>query len=116
MRLIATLLLITVLIVLLSHYTFSSIPSFFYQTIALVFLGTAGLYFYLLDVKKHRPEYFIQVYMATLFAKILAYGAYILFVVWDDPIQARQNALIFMVTYFIFTAIEIGFLYRKFNR
>ena len=116
MRLIATLLTITVLIVLLSHYAFLTIPSFFYQTLALVFLRTAGLYFYLLDVKKNRPEYFVQVYIATLFAKILAYGAYILFVVWDDPFQAHQNALIFMVTYFVFTAVEIGFLYQKINR
>jgi len=97
-------------------YVFVTLPSFFYQTMALVTLGTAGFYFYLADIKKQRPAYFVQVYMATLFAKILGYGAYVLFMVLDDPAQAPENALVFMVTYFIFTGLEIGFLYLKITR
>lgn len=89
------------------------LPSFFYQTLALLLMGTGAIYFYLVDIKKEKPEYFVQLYIATLFVKILAYGAYMLFVVWDDKVQAGDNALFFMVTYFLFTIVEIAFLYRK---
>ena len=116
MRLIITLIVSALLIVLIGHLAFEVLPSFFYQTVILVFLGTAGIYFYLVDIKKHRPEHFVQLYMATLIAKMLAYGAYVLFVVWDDPNQAANNALVFMVTYLVFTTAEIFFLYRKVNR
>jgi len=110
-----TLFAMTALIVLVSHMAFPLLPSFFYQTIALLLMGTIGLYFYLVDVKRQKTEYFVPLYIATMFVKILAYGAYILFVVWDDPSQASNNALLFMVTYFLFTAAEVLFLYRKVN-
>lgn len=116
MRLVVTLILLAGLIVFISYSTFPVLPSYFYQTIILVWLGTVGVYFYLLDVKKNRSEYFVQFYMVTLFAKILAYGAYMLFVVWDDTLQAANNVLIFMITYLAFTAVEIIFLYLKVSR
>lgn len=92
---------------------FAVLPSYAYETIMLLFLGTAGIYFFLVDIKKNRSEYFVQLYIATLFVKMLAYGGYVLYMVWDDKSQAANNAAIFMVTYFIFTAVEIYFLYRK---
>lgn len=92
---------------------FTELPSYFYESLVLLFLGTTGIYFFLIDIKKQRPEYFTQLYLATLIVKILAYGAYVLYVVWDDQLQASNNALVFMVTYLLFTAAEIFFLYRK---
>ncbi len=93
-------------------YFFSSLPSYFYQTLALLYLGTAGIYFYLVDTKSPRPQQFVQLYMLTLFAKLIAYGGYIFFVVWDDPMEAPANALVFMTVYLLFTVIEVLFLYR----
>lgn len=116
MWLITVLLLISLMTVLIGQMIFPELPSFFYQTIILLLMGTTGIYFYLIDVKRQRPEYFVQLYLATLMAKILAYGGYVLFVVWDDPAQASNNALVFMFTYFIFTTVEIIFLYRKVSR
>lgn len=113
MKLIVTLLLLSIIIIIASQSLFIVLPSYFYESLILLFLGTAGIYFFLVDIKKQRPEYFVQLYMATLFIKILAYGAYVLFVVWDDRVHASNNALFFMITYFIFTATEIYFLYRK---
>ena len=88
-------------------------PSYFYQTLVLLVVGTVIIYFYVLEARREKPTYFVQVYMATLFAKIIGYGGYMLFVVWDDKSGASENVLFFMIGYFIFTAIEIIFLYRK---
>lgn len=113
MVLVVVLVLISLILIGIGNWFFTVLPPYFYQTIALLFMGTVGIYFYLLDVKKNRPEYFVQMYIATQFAKILAYGSYMLFVVWDDSNRASDHALIFMITYFVFTAIEVIFLYRK---
>ena len=113
MVLIVVLVLISLIFIWVGQWFFPVLPSYFYQTIALLFFGTVGVYFYLLDVKKNRSEYFIQMYIATQFAKILAYGSYMLFIVWDDSNRASDHVIIFMVTYFVFTAIEVIFLYRK---
>ncbi|MEQ9592829.1 MAG: hypothetical protein RLN86_09535 [Cyclobacteriaceae bacterium] len=107
---IATMAILTVMI---GAWAFEVLPSYFYQTLVLVTIGTVGIYFYLVEVKKERPTYFTQLYILTLFVKILAYGAYVLIVVWDDPKGADMNALFFMILYFFFTAAEVYFLYKK---
>lgn len=113
MRFYLTLILATLGIAGTGHFYFLSIlPSYFYQSLVLLFLGTAGIYFYLIDIKGQRPRQFVQLYMLTLFAKLVAYGGYIFFVVWDDPMEASANALVFMIIYLLFTIIEVFFLYR----
>ncbi|MGE0586955.1 MAG: hypothetical protein AB7O48_00150 [Cyclobacteriaceae bacterium] len=115
MKFVFTLITAAVAIAVVFGYSIAPLPSFFYQSLALLLVGTGGIYFYLVDIKREKPDYFVQIYIATLFAKILAYGAYMFFVLWEDKGGAANNALFFMVTYFIFTAIEIIFLYRKVN-
>lgn len=115
MKFVFTLVGAAVVIALGFGYAVTPLPSFFYQSLALLLFGTGGIYFYLVDIKQEKPTYFVQIYIATLFAKILAYGAYMFFVVWEDKPGAAANALFFMITYFIFTGIEIIFLYRKVN-
>jgi len=107
------LLLCAIIIVVGSYFIFPVFPSFFFQTIILLFLGAAGIYYYLVDIKNEKPKYFAQLYLLTLFVKLIAYGAYILFVLLKSPDQAAANAGIFMVTYILFTGLEVGFLYRK---
>jgi hypothetical protein len=101
------------MIVAVSYFIFPVFPSFFFQTIILLFLGAAGIYYYLIDIKNEKPKYFAQLYLLTLFVKLVAYGAYILFVLLKSPTQTAANAGVFMVTYMLFTALEVGFLYRK---
>ncbi|GAB1445990.1 hypothetical protein MASR2M41_17350 [Flammeovirgaceae bacterium] len=78
-----------------------------------MFLGAAGMYYYLVDIKSEKPKYFAQLYLLSLSVKLLAYGAYILFVLVKSPSHAAANAGVFVVTYILFTALEVGFLYRK---
>lgn len=107
------LLVCAMVIVAASYLVLPVLPSFFFQTIILLFLGAAGIYYYLVDIKNDKPKYFAQLYLLTLFVKLIAYGAYILFVLLKSPHQAAANAGVFMVTYVLFTALEVGFLYQK---
>lgn len=86
------------------------LPSFFFPTLILVVLSTGLLYRHLYSVSR---EYFVQLYLLTIALKILAYGAYIFIVVMKDKPGATANVMFFMVLYIVFTALEIGFLYRK---
>jgi hypothetical protein len=48
--------------------------------------------------------------------KLIAYGAYNFVMILDDKAGATQNVVWFGVLYLIFTALEIGFLYRRISR
>ena len=45
--------------------------------------------------------------------KLLAYGGYAYFMISSDKAGAGLNVVFFMFAYFIFTGLEIAFLYRK---
>ncbi len=107
------LLMCAMMVVTVGYLVFPVFPSFFFQTIILLFLGAAGIYYYLADIKNEKPKHFTQLYLLTLFVKLIAYGAYILFVLLKSPLQAAENAGVFMITYILFTALEVGFLYQK---
>jgi hypothetical protein len=89
-------------------------PSFFYQTLVFLVFGTALIYRYLYKLEK--PDIFVQLYLLTMMVKFLAYGAYMLFVILEDRPSAAPNVAFFMIVYFIFTILEIVFLYRKIMR
>jgi len=92
------------------------LPTFFYQTLIFLFITTGGLYRFLLKTKRERPDYFIQLYLLTMVVKLIAYSAYLFIVVRSQPQDMARNIVFFMAVYFVFTAIEIGFLYRQINR
>jgi hypothetical protein len=92
------------------------LPGYFYQTLIFLFVSTAGLYRFLLRTKQQRPDFFVQFYLATMAVKLIAYGVYAFLMVRNQPEQATGNIVFFMIVYFLFTFIEIGFLYREVNR
>lgn len=87
------------------------LPTFFYQTLIFLLFSTALIYRYLYRAEK--PGFFVQLYLLTMAVKLMAYLAYNLVVVMEDPGGATLNVVFFMSTYCIFTALEIVFLYRK---
>ena len=89
-------------------------PDFLYQTLIFLFLATAGLFRFLLKTKQERPDYFVQLYLLSLVVKILASSAYLFVMVIGQPEPAR-DVVFFMGVYFVFTALEITFLYKKVN-
>ena len=107
---------ISALIILgLSLWGMEKQPDFLYQTLIFLFLATAGLYRFLLKTKQERPDYFVQLYLLTLVIKIIASSVYLFVMVVGQPEPAR-DVVFFMGVYFVFTALEIGFLYKRVNQ
>jgi hypothetical protein len=98
------------------QWAFESKPEYFYRTLIFLFVGTAGLFRFLLRTKQNRPDFFVQFYLATMVVKLIAYGAYLFVVVTAQTEKTVADVAFFMAVYFIFTAIEIGFLYRQVNQ
>lgn len=86
-------------------------PSFGLQTLALLFIGTVAIFAYLYKITK--PQFFVQLYLLTMAVKLVAYAAYNLVMITRDRPGATANVAFFMLAYFIFTILEIGFLYRR---
>lgn len=89
----------------------SKLPSFFYQTLLLVFFGTGLVFVYLFRANK--SDFFTQLYLLTTMIKILAYGAYSFLMILEDTPGALGNVIWFFVLYGTFTMVEIFFLHRK---
>jgi len=100
----------------IGFWVIEPLPEYFFRTLIFLFVSTAGLYRFLLRTKQQRPDFFVQFYLATMVVKLIAYGAYMFIVVTSQTENAVYDVMVFMVVYFIFTAIEIGFLYRQVNR
>ncbi len=93
----------------------TALPSFFFQTTILFYCLVRGLlYIYLYRFNK--PDFFIQLYLLTMAVKLLAYGAYNFFMIMEDRQGAANNVVWFMILYFIFTGLEIAFLYQKISK
>ena len=86
-------------------------PSFFYQTLLFLVFGTTIIYRYLIRVEK--PEFFVQLYLIMMAVKLVAYCTYCGVIITQDKAGAAANVVFFMIVYFAFTALEIGFLFHK---
>lgn len=87
------------------------IPSFLYETTLLMAFITGLIFAYL--YRSGTPSFFVRLYLLSMVVKLLACLTYNLIMVMDDRQGAVMNVVYFLLTYFIFTAVEIGFLYRK---
>jgi hypothetical protein len=86
-------------------------PSFLLETTLFLFLVTIAIYRYLYRLKN--PQIFVQVYLGTLALKILIYGSYTVGVITLNRAGSMENVSYFLIVYFLFTALEVGFLYRR---
>lgn len=87
------------------------LPTFLNQTLIFVTFGTGLMFRYLYRIK--RPDTFVQFYLVMMVVKIVAFGAYAFFIVLKDKAGATFNIVFFLICYFIFTALEIAFLFQK---
>lgn len=105
-----TLLLALAMAVGIEHELFPR-PSFLYRTLIFLVFGTSLVYIYLFKASK--PDFFVQLYLLTMAVKLLAYCGYVLLIILEDRGGAVSNVVFFVITYFLFTALEVGFLYKK---
>jgi hypothetical protein len=86
-------------------------PSFLYPTTVLLALVTLMLYRYLQRQKE--PQFFVQLYLATMAFKLLVSCGYVFTIAVLDKPGAFPNVLYFLCLYVVFTAVEVAFLYHK---
>ena len=115
-KFLVTLTLTALFIGAIGFWALETPTEYFFRTLIFLFVSTAGLYRFLLRTKQQRPDFFVQFYLATMVVKLIAYGAYMFIVVTSQAEKPVYDVAFFMVVYFIFTAIEIGFLYRQVNQ
>jgi hypothetical protein len=93
------------------YYLVPARPSFVIETTLFLFLVTMIIYRYLYARKD--PQLFTTIYLATLAFKILIYGGYAIAIILLDRQGSVENVIYFLLTYVLFTAFEVGFLYQQ---
>ena len=88
-------------------------PSYLYLIVSLLTLATFIAYFFM---EKTKSENFIRNYLLSIVLKLLAGGIFIFAIIYVDLDHAEPNAISFMIVYLMLTALEVGFLFRKFNQ
>jgi hypothetical protein len=88
-------------------------PSFSLEIVLLLAITTLVIYFYLLNWIQKNPSLFAQFYLLSIAVKLLAYGAFVAVMVSFEPDQAIENTLLFLITYLLFTFLEVFFLFQK---
>lgn len=88
------------------------LPSFTGEIITFLAVAHVGLYYFVDRQLSLRPEDFVKVYLGTTVLRILFFGLFIFLLLRLDHASATRNALMFLVSYFLFTALEVTLLYR----
>ena len=90
------------------------VPSFLFETTWLAAFVTTVIFIYL--YRSRSTSYFVQLYLLSIAVKLLMYFAYCLIMILKDRPGSLMNVLYFLSLYFIFTVVEIAFLYRRVSR
>lgn len=85
-------------------------PSFL--TLILIVLGGATWLVYFFIQRSNRED-FIKNYLLTIVLKLLVGGIFIFTLLYIDKAGSDANAIFFMAAYLLFTALEVGFLFKK---
>ncbi len=92
----------------------SGFPTLTTEILLFLLLGTLINFRYLNRITS--PELFVRMYLFMMALKLLAFGAFVVTIILLDKAGAKGNTAFFIITYLIFTGVEVGFLYRKIER
>jgi hypothetical protein len=101
-----------ILEVMINYDWLKARPSYSFEILALLYSATLIIYYYLGRVSENT---FVQLYLLTMAIKILAFASFALLMVMNDKPGVVSNVAFFLLAYLVFTVLEIGFLYRRFN-
>lgn len=90
-------------------------PSFFGEIVIFFVFSNVALYSFTKRAVGGAPTDFIKIYLGATVLRILFFGAFIFLLIRLDRGGAFQNALFFLVNYFLFTALEVAILFREIN-
>jgi len=85
-------------------------PSFLILILIGMATATWLVYFF---IQRSNREDFIKNYLLTIVLKLLVGGVFIFSLLYIDKPGADANAIFFMAAYLLFTALEVGFLFKK---
>ena len=89
-----------------------TVPTFSVEIVSTLTLLTLAVFYYLQKIQKADPHNFIQAYMLSITVKMVVGCALIVIIIFMDRDGAIANALLFILSYFSLTGIEISFLWK----
>jgi hypothetical protein len=98
-----------------AYYDWFSVPSPLAPAVILVPASFTAIIYSVLSRRSGGPD-FTTAYLVSIVLKMLTSSAFVLFVIVRDRAGAIENIIIFLVSYVLFTALEVGFLFRQINR
>jgi hypothetical protein len=87
-------------------------PSFSRATLLFLWLSHLIMYGMVVRQLKLRHADFVRLYLGLTVLRILFFGVFIFLIIRIDRSGAYQNALLFLISYFLFTTLEVAALYR----
>lgn len=90
-----------------------SMPSYSLEIIIFLALSTIGLCWVIILKLRVHPEDFVKVYLGATILRIIIFGGFIFLIIILDRPAARPNVVLFLVGYFLFTALEVGILLQQ---
>jgi hypothetical protein len=95
---------------LLSWWSF---PSLWKEIVFFLFFITLIITNYLLKLRKKQPQAFVQFYLLSIILKMVAGIGFVLLLIWKAPAEVRGNVGLFIISYLLFTGLEVIFLIRN---
>jgi len=89
------------------------LPLFWKEIIFFVFLITVVIGYNLITIRRKQAQAFVQFYLLSISLKMVAGLAFVFFIIWKTPAEAKGSAALFIVSYLVFTFLEVVFLMRK---
>lgn len=91
------------------------IPGFWLEITLLNFFITVIITYKLFNIRESQPQVFVQFYLLSITLKMLIGLGVVFFLIWKSPTEIRGNVGLFLLTYMLFTLVEVFALMRKWN-
>ncbi len=88
------------------------LPGYRFAIVGYLLVITAVLGIFLLRRIAPPAEGFVVVYLGTMVLRIFLFAGFVIVMVFMDRSGASANGAFFMVSYFLFTALEVGYLFH----
>ncbi len=90
-------------------------PSFFREVVVFLGASTIGLYWFTTHRMGTSGQDFIKIYLGATVLRILFFGGFIFAIIQLDPSGAIGNTVLFLLSYFLFTILEVIVLFLQIN-
>jgi hypothetical protein len=91
------------------------LPLFWREVIFFGFAFTGIITYNLFLLRRKQPQSFVQFYLLSIILKMIIGLAFVFFLIWKSPTEIRGNVGLFLLTYLLFTLVEVFALMRKGN-